>query len=364
MALLEFANRTVPVLMKKSVNSFFAADPLLRVLLEKNQVKRTGGSSIKLVRIKSGHSALTEITSSNISVPLVKQSTTASLSGDWGKVVKPLIIPHVDRDRATSPDEAKRLVQDTVAAAMQDAKNKLMRQVYIGDQAELKAFGSLNGGISATTGFTTGTSNGLERGAIYFNTPEDQRDDAVSYLGQARLWDTENNDVDNWHNQFADAVIGTDFIEKAEEVKLMADSYADDNEGITLGVCSNADLVAIGSELRAYPAAGTQNSAIVYTTDDVAKGRVHQTLKIINGVQYYANRWMSDANMPGLKDHVYLLNPNGIEFWVNAGNNFRVTPMYDGLQTSNVDASIGFIILEAQLVVTNLMIQGATCDRA
>ena len=75
MALLEYANRTVPQLMKKSVHSFFASDPLLKKLLDSNQVKRSGGSSIKLVRIKSGHSDLTEINSSNISVPLVKKET-------------------------------------------------------------------------------------------------------------------------------------------------------------------------------------------------------------------------------------------------------------------------------------------------
>ena len=353
MGILEYANRTVPQLMKKSVHGFFASDPLLMVLLEKNQVKRTGGASIKLVRIKSGHSDLTEITGSNISVPLVKKETFGSLTGDFSRFVKPMIIPHVDRDRAADPAEAKRLVQDTVAAVMTDAKNRVMRQVYIGNEAGLKGLGSLN-----ANGFTTGTSTGLERGALYFGTPAAQASAGSAYLGQARLDDiTSGSDEDNWYNQYADATIGTDFIEKAEEVKLLADSYSDDPQGITLGVCSNSDLVAIGAEARSYPSGSSTSAAIVYTTDDIDKGRVHQTLKVINGVTYYGNRWMNATNM-GAGGKVYLLNPSGIEWWVNANNNFRVTKFYYGLQTSNVDADIAYCILEVQFVVNNLMIQG------
>ena len=363
MALLEYANRTVPQLMKKSVHSFYASDPLLKKLLDANQVKRTGGSSIKLVRIKSGHSDLTEISTSNISVPLVKKETFGSLTGDFGRYIKPMIIPHVDRDRAASPEEAKRLVQDTVAAVMTDAKNRVMRQVYIGNESGLKALGSLNGGYNTAAGFTTGTSTGLERGAIEFRSPTDQETAGTSYLGQARLYD-ETNDEDNWHNQWAEAVIGTNFIEQMEAVKLLADSYAEDADGITLGVCSNADLVAIGAEARAYPG-GSSAGAIVYTTADIEAGKVHRTLKIVNGVEFYGNRWASDTNMgfaADMGDGVYLLNPHGVEWWVNSQNNFRTTSFYDGLQTSNVDADIAYCILEVQLVVTNLMIQGATSD--
>ena len=55
---------------------------------------------------------------------------------------------------------------------------------------------------------------------------------------------------------------------------------------------------------------------------------------------------------------VYMLNPNTIEYWVNANNDFRVTKFSDHLETSNVDADVGYIILEVQLAVTNLMANG------
>jgi len=356
MALLEYANRTVQQLVTKSVvNSFYAADPLMKKLLDANRVKRSGGSSIKMVRIKSGHSDLTEINSSNINVPLVKKETFGSLTGDWAKFLKPLIIPHVDRDRASDPAEAKRLVQDTVTAAMTDTKNKVLRQIYIGNESTLKGLSSL------APDFATGTSTGLENGALQFDSPKGQEASEPAYLGQARLYD-ETNFVDHWHNQYvAHTGIGTDYIETMEEIKLLADSFADDAKGITLAICSNSDLVAIGKEARSYP--GANAGAIMYTPADVASGAIHTPLHHLAGVSHYPNRWMTAANI-GRTGAVYLLNPESIEWWVNANNSFRVTKFYDGLNTSNVDGSIAFLVLEAQLVITNLLTQGATSTTA
>ena len=85
------------------------------------------------------------------------------------------------------------------------------------------------------------------------------------------------------------------------------------------------------------------------------------------GVQYHANRWISGADATAtlrttgdtaINNGVYMLNPNTIEYWVNANNDFRVTKFSDHLETSNVDADVGYIILEVQLAVTNLMANG------
>ncbi|QDP54538.1 MAG: hypothetical protein Unbinned2514contig1000_30 [Prokaryotic dsDNA virus sp.] len=359
MALIEYASRTVPKLVEKSVNSFYNADPLLKKLLDKNQVKQTGGSSIKMVRIKSGHSDLVEINSSNISVPLVKRDTFGSLTGDWARFVKPVIIPHVDRDRAADPAEAKRLVQDTVTAAMTDTRNRVLRQIYTGSEATLKGLGSLNGSPNAG-GFSTGTSTGLENGALYFGTPTEQASAATPYLGQARLEDTTNFE-DNWHNQYKVCTVGSSFLKTLEELKLMADSYAD-NEGISLGICSNSTLVEIGAEARAYPGASGNATALVYSVDDVEKGKIHPSITVYNGVMFHPNRYMAAATTTtyGENNAVYLLNPNDISWWVNAGNSFRSTKFFDGLSTSNIDADISYIILECQLVVNNLLTQACT----
>ena len=150
--------------------------------------------------------------------------------------------------------------------------------------------------------------------------------------------------------------IGTDFLQTVEEIKITADSYAEDEEGISLGVLSIANHVALGEEVRSYPG-GTNAAAITYTIDDLNKGRAHPTIHVAGGIQYYSNRWMGSHTKTGA---CYLLNPNGCEWWVNAGNDFRTTKFTDHLETSNQDADVGYIILEVQLAVPNLLVNGCT----
>ncbi len=103
----------------------------------------------------------------------------------------------------------------------------------------------------------------------------------------------------------------------------------------------------------------------MYTVDDITSGRANPTVHIVNGVQYHANRWMtagavtnSAASPTAIQNPVYLLNPNTVQYWVNANNDFRVTKFTDHLETSNVDADVGYIIMEIQLAVTNPMANG------
>ena len=358
MALLEYASRTVPDVVKKSVVSFYNRDPLLSRLQSRNQVKRSGGTNVRVVRVKSGHSDVAQIDATNISVPLNKKETLSSMTGDWAKYIKPIILPHIDRDRQSNKEDVKRFIQDMTNAAMQSLKNDVVRQLYIGNIGTLDGLGTLNGhktGLSST---------GFENGALQFAAPGAQ---TGTYLGETRTEDT-TDFVDNWFNQhIRHTGFGTDFMQAAEEIKITADTYAEDEEGISLGVLSIADHVGLGEELRAYPGGASANGAIVYTVDDLEKGRAHPTVHMANGVQYFANRWMTDALMDTsgtLLNHAYFLNPNAIEYWVNANNDFRVTKFSDHLETSNTDADIAYILLEIQFAVPNLMANGCTADVA
>jgi len=361
MALLEYATLTVPDVVKKSVVSFYNRDPLLKALQSRMQVKRSGGTQVRVVRVKSGHSDVTEINATNITVPLAKRETLSAMTGDWAKYIKPIILPHVDRDRMSSKEEVKRFVQDESQAAMQSLKNDVVRQLYIGNVSTLSGLGTLNGVKG------TGTSSGFTNGALMFNTPAAQAASARTYLNETRVNDT-TNFVDNWFNQYqAGATPGVDFLTKAEELKITADTYADDEEGISLAVLSIADHVLIGDEIRTVGSgAGPQ---LMYTVGDLTSGKSHPTVHMVNGVQYHANRWMTDAGMAdaagtSLVNGVYFLNPNTIEYWINANNDFRVTKFSDHLETSNVDADVGYIILEAQFAVTNLMANGCSSEAA
>ena len=75
MALLEYATFTVPDVVKKSVVSFYNQDPLLQALQSRHKVKRSGGTEVRIRRVKSAHSQVTEINATNMSVPLSKTET-------------------------------------------------------------------------------------------------------------------------------------------------------------------------------------------------------------------------------------------------------------------------------------------------
>ena len=360
MALLEYTNFTVPDVVKKAVNSFYNNDPLLQALKSRGQVKRSGGSNVRMRRVLGRHSDVVEINATNMSVPLNKMETFGTLTGDWARYIKPIILPHIDRDRMQSKEDRATWVKDTTEAALSSLRNDVLRRLYIGDStvSVLAGMGTLNGSSTVT-----GTSTGLEKGALEFTVPGTQSSTGNTYLGQARTEDTTNY-TDNWFNQYVDhGGIGVSFLKSAEEVKITADTYTDDAEGISIGVLSIADQILLGEEVRTYPGGGTAAaaSAMVYTSDDLKSGKAHPTVWMANGVRYYSNRWMTDGLMQGSgsgTSHVYLLNPNTIEYWVNANNDFRVTKFTDHLQTSNQDADIGYIICEMQFVVSNLLANG------
>lgn len=365
MALLEYLHATVPDVVKKSVESFYAQDPLLDALKKRGMVKRTGGTNVRLKRIKSDHSDVTQINGSNISIPLQKRETFDSMTGDWGRLIKPMIIPHVETNRMQSPAEKKMHVDDVVKAAMTSLRNDVSRRIYVGDTDTvfLSDIATLNGGRSATPN-TNGTSNGLINGAMEFDTPTAQAAAGNSYLNLSRREDTVR-DLDNYYNQFeAHSGIGTNFLSTVERIKARADTYASEG-GIDTALLSITDHAAVGDEIRAT--SGGNNSPLVYTMADYRKGDVHKPIVAAGGVMYNSNRWMTAARLGNysgsagnINEACYLLNPNYIEYWVNAGHDFEVRPFFDGLQHGNQDADIGYIILEIQVAISLLIAQGCT----
>ena len=350
MALLEYATLTVPDVVKKSVISFYNRDPLLKALQSRMQVKRSGGSQVRVVRVKSGHSDVVEINETNLSVPLAKRETLSAMTGDWAKYIKPIILPHIDRDRMSSKEEVKRFVQDESNAAMQALRNDVTRQIYLGNVSNLLGLATLNGAR------VSGTASGFTNGALQFQSPLAQATEGLTYLNETRVEDT-TNFVDNWFNQFETCTMGTDFLSAAERLKITADTYAEDEEGISL----------VGDEVRTTGV--TSGPQLMYTVGDITSGKANPTVHIVNGVQYHANRWMTANSVVGsggatVQNPVYLMNPNTIQYWVNANNDFRVTKFSDHLETSNVDADVGYIILEIQLAVTNPMANGAIAASA
>ncbi len=144
---------------------------------------------------------------------------------------------------------------------------------------------------------------------------------------------------------------------------MTADSYAQDSEGISIGLTSIENHIAIGDAIRTY---GTM-SGLMYRPEDLERGMAQKTIHVINGVKYYNSRFINDdrvdQNGSGDTGFVYLLNPNGIQYYVNANNDFRVTKFTDHTMHGNMDADVAYVFLESQLAVHQLLIQGCLSDQ-
>lgn len=354
MSLLEYADRTVPDIVKKSVPAFYNDDPMFKQLRSRGRIVRSGGSSVRVLRIKSGHSDATEIDGANIQVDLTKRDTTSAMSGDWGKYIKPIVLPHYDIDRMASAEDKARYVKDTTMAASLSMFNDVIQRIYVADRTGKNAFlacGTLNGNKS------NGSKSGFTNGALRLQSPTAQAAAAVTYLNETRVEDTTRYE-DNWYNQYKQhGGIGTNALRAIEEVKATADSFAQGGDGITIGILSIADFILLCDEIRSYPGGGGQ-SAVIYTAEDLEKGRVHKQIQQAAGIQFHANRWMTAARV-GSTGVIWLLNPDGIEWWVNAGHDFKVSKFVDFLKTTGQDADVGFISLEAQFAVPGLLMCGA-----
>jgi len=356
MALLEYATFTVPKVVKKSIKSFYNKDPLMADLENKYRVKQQGGTNVRFKRVISGHSDVVEITSSNLTIPWEKKQTFTSGTGDWGKFMKPIILPHPDRDRMQSKEDRAEWVKDTTWAARASLRNMILMRIYLGATTgpgtEVLRIGTLNGYS------TNGTASGFENGALRFQSPTAQAAASVQYLNMTRVQDT-TDFVNNWYNQYAQHTgIGTDALKAIEQVKAYANTFDDEGDGIALGIMSVPDFINLGEEARTDPGSGGV-SAVQYTVADIEKGNLHKQVMIAGGVRYYANRWMTATLGPASSatEPIYLLCPEGIAWWVNRNKNFLVHPFFDGLKSGH-DADIGYIELEVQFGVENLLANG------
>ncbi len=108
---------------------------------------------------------------------------------------------------------------------------------------------------------------------------------------------------------------------------------------------------------------------MTYRPEDLEAGKAHKVIHVGGGIKYFSQRFMTDARMisagapsGGTGDFVYLLNPNGIQYYVNANNDFRVSKFSDHTLHGNMDADVAYVFLEVQLAVHNLLIQACTAD--
>jgi hypothetical protein len=344
MALLEYANRTVPDVVQKSLVSATNTDPLLKDIRAKSKVKRSGGTHVRIIRTKSRHSDAVGIDGTNLSIPLDKLETTSAMTGDWGRIIKPIILAHPDLTRMSTNEERKQYIADMTDAAVTSLMNAILRQLYVGDA------GAPYNKISTLHGDRTGLpSSGFQNGALQFAVPASQ---TGTYLNETRTADTTIFDANNWFSQYVvHGGFGSSALRSIEQMKITADTYATKG-AIGLGILSISDHVLLGDEVRAV--SGSSSQGLHYTVEDIEKNRAVPTVWVANGIRFYANRYMSAANM-GHTGSCYLLNTDTTEWWVNAGYDFMPTKFTNHLEHSNQDADVAYIIAETQFAIANLM---------
>ncbi|MFA6133966.1 MAG: hypothetical protein WC869_08140 [Phycisphaerae bacterium] len=354
MGLLEYATVTVPKLVGDYKWGGASKNPLRTEIERKGRINIEGGPYIMFRRIKGRHSDAVILNDTNMSVPLVKVDTFSTMSGDWPRMAQPIVLPHIDRDRMGSTQEVKKWIDGCVRAALSSHNIMITKRLYSGaaQNPAYYSIGSLNGSN------VSGTSSGLVNGALRFQTPVAQAAAAITYLNETRVEDFSaagSYGINNWHNQWAQhSGIGVDFIHAARECKATADEFDESGDGISIGILSTQDWVNLGDEIMTYPGAGGFPS-IQYTVDDLEKGRAYPAITMAAGIRFYPNRYMA---VSGVTEPCYLLNADGIEFWVHAGMDGKVGKFVDLWDPMGIDCDVAKIRWSAQYAVTNLPMQG------
>lgn len=351
MAILDFLNYANPTIIKKSVAGFYFKDPLLNEIMAKNKVIMSGGPYARFVRLKNRPSDPVEITATNMGTPLINVSISGECRADWAWYNMPLVFAHAERDRYTSKEEVARWVKDKTDACMIGFRTLVSTQLYVGTvygktgARILDSIGTLNGNV------TDLQPTGITHGALRFQTPTAQAAASIPYLNVTRVEDT-TQDENNWYNHFAQhGGIGVDFCDIVEQVKMEADTYAEGQGEISMGVMWTRNHSYMSRALRQYPGGGGV-TAITYTVDDVAKGRMIPGVFMWGGIKWYSNRKMTDTALSQTQP-AYLLNPDTIEFWVNAKKHFAVGKTIDLSTTTLQEADAAVVRLECQFAMTN-----------
>lgn len=360
MAFLEYATLTVTTLVPRYVPSFLDKDPAWKAIRAAGKMRPAYGPKFRFRRVKGNHSDPTEITDSQLTVNLNRKEVFGYLEGDWPKIIQPIILPHGDRDRLMDKSEVKTWVDKNTKAALAGMSIALRRRTYNGSGGPKNAylgFSTLNGNN------TSGTRSGFENGALRFQSPADQAAAGVTFLGETRQVDTVDF-TNNWYNQYKQHNgIDVDFLDAVREVKALADSFAGDepddgsSDGeMNMGVMTITDQLGLSKAIRQT---GSGGASLVYTVDDVAKGRVMPNIEIACGVRFYSNRFM-DSSSSGINvtEPCYLLTPDSFEWWVWNKYDFSVSAFFDGLKVGNTDADVAYITTAMQWAPIELLRNG------
>ncbi len=351
MALLDFANMTVPKLLAKQVSTFYDHDALLSKIKAAGKMDLNGGSKIQITLVTQRGSDATQVTPTNLAVPLTRVPVTELIEFNYGRILIPVILPHLDLNRLDQSGR-RALVKITTEAVMTFHKMCLMRRIYSGEtltnNPAYKMIGTLNGFK------TDGTQLGLSNGAIQFATPASQ---TGSYLTKTRVRDTTFY-TNQWFNQ-GQAFTGiTDMVKTIKNVANLCNLFSPtDSDKVSLIVCSTDTQQDLDNALMFSGGAGMPN--IVYTAADAAAGRVLAPITQVAGIPVQSSRWFLDASYTGMVNPMLLLNPRTLQYNSNGGRDFKLGKFVNMLETNMVDADVAVCEAEVQFLNDYILGNGA-----
>ena len=89
---------------------------------------------------------------------------------------------------------------------------------------------------------------------------------------------------------------------------------------------------------------------------DVSPYHPHPPVVVVAGIQIFPNRFMTAARV-GKTGAIFPLNPNTVQYWVNANKDFKVSPFKNLLEVGQ-DAMVAMVENEIQFAVSNLLTNG------
>lgn len=351
MALLEYTNLAVPKLLAKAVSTFYDHDALLSAIKAAGNMDLNGGTKIQMTLVTQRGADATQITPTNLTVPLTRIPVTELVEFNYGRLLIPIVIPHLDMNRLD--DSGRRnLVKITTEAVMTFHKMCLMLRIYSGATLTNNACYAM---IGTLNGFnTSGTITGLTNGAVQFVTPASQ---TGTYLTKTRTRDT-TWFTNNWFNQ-AIAFTGiTDMVKTLKRVAQLANLYSpSDSDKVSMIVCSTDTQHDLDDAIQFSGGAGVPN--IIYTAAEAASGRMLAPITQVAGMKVTSSRWFLDTYYTSTTNPMLLLNPKTLAYASNGGRDFKLGQFVDALKTNFTDADVAMIEAEVQFLCNYPMGNGA-----
>lgn len=343
---MEWLTRVTALLMAAAIQNWFANDPFFSQIVKAGEKVDINNQSN--IRVPREYGRVGNPRQTSMGAPLITASRAPGrieTSVNILEMLFPLAIQGTELRRLDKAN-VKATLTSIVKRAILQNKVAFNRRLYsgnyvVGDEDYL-IYPSFNSGANDCL------APGLEKGFLSFDSPEDQ-DGSGTYLGWTRRFSDEDNHLSSWYNQheewstpreLADAVLNV--TEKARIAHM-----TDMENPFSMGIMSFDTFKVMNSALKNTNDAGFPT--VMYTAEDLAKGRVAKPTRLVNGVPFAPSQWMDDTAFT-VDNPMLLLNLDELVWIRNANYTIGedgqgLTPWRNFLETCGQDYMVAYWFL-------------------